>query len=246
MARLPPTTSVFTAEMYAIFMCLSFLKHRVGQYIIFTDSYSSISALQNIYSSSHHLAFFIADILANASEGKFRVEWVPGHKGIMGNERADSLAKQSLLLPLRITLSPPYKELRHTLQTHYHHLWQQKWSSSPSRILPIKPLLGISDYLLLPRKQQITITRLRFRTCLFTHQHLFSKTSPPVCTYCNTRLTLPHVLLICPRFDVAREPLRDACQTADLPFCMQTVLSTGVPSIVLITFLKSAGYLGRI
>ena len=66
LARLPPSLSAFTAELYAIYIGLRFLhKHRPpGPFVLYTDSLSAIRALQTLHRHSHHLLYSIAELLS--------------------------------------------------------------------------------------------------------------------------------------------------------------------------------------
>ena len=69
----------------------------------------------------HYLITLIREMLCN-QEGKIVLEWIPGHIGIAGNERADTLAKESLTLPItyKIPVALPdclRKISRYTLKT---------------------------------------------------------------------------------------------------------------------------------
>ena len=56
LARLPPSLSAFTAELYAIYIGLRFLhKHRPPDpFVLYTDSLSAIRVLQTLHRHSHH------------------------------------------------------------------------------------------------------------------------------------------------------------------------------------------------
>ena len=62
-ARLPLGTSIYTAELYAIYMALKFIETSNENYAIFTDSLSTINALGHPHVSNHHLIHTITDCI---------------------------------------------------------------------------------------------------------------------------------------------------------------------------------------
>jgi ribonuclease HI len=87
--------SVFTAELYAIFRALLFIRRQPQQcHLICTDSLSAFQGL-NWYSTDHPIVTEILIQLSHLHQsGKSVVFcWVPGHTGLPGNEAADAAAK---------------------------------------------------------------------------------------------------------------------------------------------------------
>ena len=69
--------------------------------IIFTDSLSALQALENGESGDKVLSKLTMKIDQLMSKHKIQVvlQWIPGHAGVEGNEKADSLAKKGAALP---------------------------------------------------------------------------------------------------------------------------------------------------
>ena len=92
--RLPGNASIFTAELQALKMAYIVKNCDWDYFIIFTDSLSSLQALDS--NNCDHP--FIQDILKLFSDcqsvnRKVVLVWVSRHIGIEGNEKADELAK---------------------------------------------------------------------------------------------------------------------------------------------------------
>lgn len=105
--NLPPSSSSFTAECYAILEALRFISNAApNNYLIASDSMSCLQSLtSNPFNSKlSPLVFQIKSYLysLNQSNRLIQLLWVPGHVGILyENEMADSLDKSSsnIILP---------------------------------------------------------------------------------------------------------------------------------------------------
>jgi ribonuclease HI len=89
--------SVFQAEVLAIHYCaLHILSKRMkgGNFYIFSDSQAALKSLKNpeICSKIVQQCWLTLNELARGN--KITLVWVPGHRGIDGNEKADELARQ--------------------------------------------------------------------------------------------------------------------------------------------------------
>ena len=95
---LPQHALMFSAELHAIHLALGVIRdHQEHRFVIFTDSLSSIQAIQNGYTSNficRRLQHEMHDVLLTNT---IELCWIPSHVGILGNEEADLTAKQASL-----------------------------------------------------------------------------------------------------------------------------------------------------
>ena len=246
-ARLPPGSSIFTAELYAIFCAASYVSTLPGCFLILTDSLSSVSALSSSHTSSHYLVPKIASLLSGLPLNKVSVQWVPSHVGIPGNELADNMAKRSLHLSYITQVPFSADDVNLRLKSHYAALWQSHWDTVSSRFpTSITNVQSLPTYFSLPRREQIAVVRLYLRTCLLTHVHFFTKTSPSKCPSCHLPWSLPHLLITCPALEHARASLRTQCLSSQLPFNVNSILNADFPTEALIAFLRKTTLISSI
>jgi len=110
--NLPPSSSSFTAECFAIIEALTFISNLISNYyLIASDSLSCLIALNSNPFNSHFspLVLRIKQITHTLYLSNYSIKflWVPSHIGIRGNEMADSLAKSTFkLICPSLTLLP--------------------------------------------------------------------------------------------------------------------------------------------
>jgi ribonuclease HI len=93
-------SGVFTAEITALLTALRFVgSDQPGEFLILTDSLSSIEALRSrkISPRTHSVVYECKEALWRLRANQFvvRLMWVPAHVGIDGNEMVDCIAKES-------------------------------------------------------------------------------------------------------------------------------------------------------
>jgi ribonuclease HI len=95
--------TVFQTEIYAILKCSCENIRRAyknKQILIFSDSQSTLKALSRPKITSELVTEFLNALSALADLNELTLVWVPGHRGILGNEEADKLARQVSVMPL--------------------------------------------------------------------------------------------------------------------------------------------------
>jgi len=98
--KLPSDTTIFSAEAWGIYQALILIdSSSSSSAVIFSDSKSVLDALSSLSlkSGSNYLIPLIRDKFHSmtADGTSIHFAWIPSHKGIPGNERVDSLAKQA-------------------------------------------------------------------------------------------------------------------------------------------------------
>jgi ribonuclease HI len=98
--RLQEPSGVFTTEITALLTALRFVgSGQPGEFLILTDSLSSIEALRSrkISPMTHSVVYECKKALWRLRANQFvvRLMWVPAHVGIDGNEMVDRIAKES-------------------------------------------------------------------------------------------------------------------------------------------------------
>lgn len=114
------TSTIYSAELYGIGLALFLALHNAKKknVIVFTDNQSAIKKLRNPDNKSgqEYLKSIISKLEHLKSEGcTVRIQWVPGHRDIEGNELVDKLAKEAALKP-GIPKAPDLALLRTTIK----------------------------------------------------------------------------------------------------------------------------------
>ena len=199
-----PIASSFTAETFALKQglawCTSHLMTCKFQSVLFlTDSQSALSILSSAPSyllpESLWNVWSLASSLSNNTTLSF--QWVPGHAGLPGNEKADLLAKTGASLPtdaIPSPLPPVIAKVRYSLYRN----WRRHISHSH---LNFQVPEVSSEELLLSRFIRSELSRLRCHghsLLLSSYLHRISRKENSDCSACGHPLQdLNHLLLDC-------------------------------------------------
>ena len=216
------------------------------KFVIFCDSKSVLDSI-SIQETKNPIMISILDILQELQKKGFVIRfcWIPSHIGILGNEKADQLAKTSLrLLNEPNHYKIPYTDYIPKAKTYIKNLWQNRWDYKHNRKRPIKLhniVPSIRPFYIngLSRKDEIIIHRIRIGHTRLTHKYLMEdplKRVPP-CNYCYLdNISIKHIMIECQHFDRIRSRYYRATDLKDLfeRFSLKHILE----------FVKQAGLYG--
>ncbi|KAL4091429.1 hypothetical protein QTP88_026121 [Uroleucon formosanum] len=130
--KLPPSSSIFTAETHAIYQALLIItsSNSTNSHIIISDSLSALNAISNPYPKNEliqHIQKLIYEIYTPTC-----FMWVPSHIGISGNEKADTSAYEATLFPLYIQINTSSSfETFSIIHQKIIDEWQHFWENLP-------------------------------------------------------------------------------------------------------------------
>ena len=202
--KLPDNSSVYESELVAIMEVLCWVEARGSIYArILSDSLSALQALADTDTNSALLCDirYLVYQIRNAG-GNVQFSWIPSHVGIRGNEKADKLAKESLLLePSNIQLkhecSSTYKDIRDI----FIKQWQDRWSSETKGCFYAKLVPEVSlktKFSNKYRQKEKAITRLRFGHSLLNGSlKRLGKHPDGLCNTCGVEETVENFVMDC-------------------------------------------------
>ena len=238
--RLPDNSTIFAAEATAISLALNYHQHMDPVHhdvVIYSDSMSCLQAIEGGDTENPFICH-IMNLLWSLSDKGTRVRfcWVPSHCGIVGNERVDQLAKETLDQDTDPLASVHYTDMKPLVNSYIQKLVQTKWDVSVhGRDLYLgKPTLGPpKEFQHLTRAEEVVNTRLRIGHTKATKSHILSRGPPTGCHHCGQTLTINHMLLEC----ALLQECRDKYYTVD---SLNALFET-IPETCIVEFLREAG-----
>ena len=211
-AKLPSMATAFTAEMTAITEALNLISDRQEkEYVIYTDSYSSILALQQFNSFNPLVRKAQEWLFKLHSKFKIHFCWIPSHVGIQQNEIVDNAARDAASdQDLAITRNRiPHLDLKEPIRKYILDKWQRRWTSpllkNNKKYRKIRPSVARWSFLSQSnRRTERILSRLRIGHSRVTHSFLLEGSSPPECEHCQVLLSVEHILVDCTAFHSER------------------------------------------
>ena len=206
--------SILAAELFALLQAVTFIVRR-GMFpaVVFTDSLSALHLLLQSFSSTYsHLVGSIHRLLAAVRPGSIRMQWIPSHAGIGGNERADAAAKAAATDQPLTELLFSSEELRAIVRRRAWESWQVQWTALCGRYAlgAVKPSVHCWSH----QKVQSRYFERLFATLrlgcapLNLALHRIQRSPSPLCQTCNVAETSSHYLTYCTEYAVQRAVLR--------------------------------------
>jgi ribonuclease HI len=224
--NLDNNASVFTAEVYAIYTALQYIRAIPNHtcFLIVTDSLSTLDCLKNpkiSYKNNIYITRIREYLLSNMDQ-IIEFIWVPSHSGITGNEVVDKLMKISTpqIDNLVFSLpSVPFTDFNSMLKLRMFDSWSRdweytrqfkgKWYAEIQKHITKKP--WYFNLILPTRKFITTLCRLRLGHGKFaSHLKRINVIRSAICQYCSIEeASLEHLILHCSAFSVQRLILVD-------------------------------------
>ena len=228
---------IYEAELLAIYMALASAYNVIStvgtstpqDIYIHTDNQAALQALQSA-SASGPAQYILKQIINKGEEMEalapntyINFNWIPGHKGIEGNERADRAANEGRTktenkLPIEFELKSSLSALKRGLREQFtapmrieaNHLTE---ITSRSAKLAVGKLTSLKTAKLLeslPRATRSLAVQLRTGHFPITksYRYRFRLTDSPKCNTCRLDDTISHRIFICRRHITSRSTLR--------------------------------------
>lgn len=235
---LNPLHSVVGAELFAILQVLRFVSVDtcpLDRVVVLCDSQSALHIIGN--SSSPSYRGFSAEIQTLMYDlcARVRLQWVPAHCGILGNEAADRCANLGHSNSVSARTKLHFEELVSLLRASTLTEWRCRWHE---RVLLSGRggfLSGILDkpvfrrwFDLPSRRLSCVVSRLRMgHVGVLSHLHRFNLSDTATCAHCSVPETVQHFLLTCTRYSRSRAALRAVVASVGADFTLQSLLGCG-------------------
>ena len=207
----PPGRLLGVLAVLSALRFIFFSSSSVNSYTIFMDSMSVLTSLGSLF-PYHHLVQEIQDwfcLLRNRRKISVTFCWVPSLVGVVGNELADVAAKTAARLCHISGMGVPLSDFRSFIKFYCRDLWQDHWSnlSNNFKLKSIRPSVLPWLHCRVDRRSSIVLTRLRIGHSYLTHKYLMASGEErrvPLCSTCRVELTIKHVLVQCPFYELKR------------------------------------------
>ena len=217
--KLDSQHTIVTAELFAIYQGIVFTRRnlREDKIVIFSDSLLALTMIR--YHENSHLNILtnlIVQEIYNLSIHGIDVvlQWIPSHRGIVGNNIADQIAKEAC--SYNITTSFPLvfsdfinhfkNKLNSNKIVHWHNIKDNLQFSKSVRDITKWRWLSVNK-----RSHDVILARLRSRCVqLNDHLHKINLRDSPFCDFCtNKRETVEHFIFECQEYTGHREILHN-------------------------------------
>lgn len=215
-ASLPKIASVYTAELKALMFACTLIREdnrdqTTSQYLICSDSLSAVQGLQTMNPENHlmhRLQLVLHELLTTRHD--ITVLWIPGHKEIPGNDKADKAAKSATRkIPQFITC--PYTDWFPEIKNKVKKKWEYRWQQTNNKLKSITDKPCTWKKLKLTRRDGVILNRLRIGHTKITHDYLMDDATRqlvPQCSFCNNDiLTVEHIMLHCQAISDQRQTM---------------------------------------
>jgi ribonuclease HI len=225
-----PRSSIYDAEMLGIALCFkraSTIAARNNRTHVYSccDNQSAVNSICNLERhpaqyASRILRNHLATFLSENQERKVTIKWIPGHKGIGRNDRADQLAKDGANAPSTSTFDRTITWIKQNATKNASTSWAKLWDKHVIKredshtFIPRNPSLTlhpIFNRTKTPRAIECRLVQLLTGHCfLGEYRARFHPDLNPSCQCGESSQTFIHTLLFCPSSEGHRAILRES------------------------------------
>ena len=216
--KITSNVSIMSAELLAISEALSYVTNNVQskKVVILSDSKSALQHLARCASGQRGVPIayvIIRKILHFIGVGvSLRLQWIPAHIGLSGNEEVDSLAKEAISTGAETYVVPDFTEILNVSKLEI----LDNWSKHFSEVSKVKGIWYSTIQKEPPRvpwftnckmRREVIVMALRLRSGhipLNKFKYLMKKSLTPNCSICGTVEDVHHILVECARSEVLR------------------------------------------
>ena len=205
-------TSVFQAEILAIKWAAEEMILYPGRnkIYIYSDSMSSLYALQTWQFMTYLVSECFESLKALALKNEVRLIWIPAHEGYEGNEQVDQLAKDAADMTVYgpepivpISVSTVSSQINVYASDIHKSMWNSYMGAGQTKELINLPSRRTSRYLTSLSRQDLRlfVQTITGHCTLQSHLYKIKKANTNICQFCETeRETSLHFITRCDRF----------------------------------------------
>lgn len=208
---------IMSVELLAISEALSYIiTSDMGDVVVFTDSRSSLQHIARCASGVRGVSVAYAilkKVLFLLRKGvNLRLQWIPAHIGIRGNEVADELAKEAIITGTEIYVLPEVTEILIKYRYKIYEKWKLNYLTTSGQkgiwyrtLQHEPPRIPWCTYSKLRRHHMVIAYRLRSgHMPLNKFMHLMRRVDSPNCASCGVPEDVYHLLVECVRSESMR------------------------------------------
>ena len=193
-------------ELIAIYEALCYCQHLThNNIVILTDSKSALKSIKSVNRGqvNRRKVYNIIQLLQNNPGKRIRMQWIPSHSGIEGNEVADSCARSAVVEGATGTWKPYYTDMLPLVKQACLKQWSEQFTVKSIdkgiwyHTMVNKPF-WIPWFMCItwPRKYLVEAFRLRTGHLPFNRfKHMIGLADSPNCPHCNCVQDLYHVTM---------------------------------------------------